>query len=387
MRASRRHSLEYKLPVFFTGLLAFVILALALLARREVRLLARERAEARLISVSQQFASSSAEGTLRRIGALSTAANRPDVIAALRQPTPVNIERARLVLSTIAPTDTTIVATGLRDARDRLVAFTGDSALARRSVLPELPGDSLTGVGPFTRFDSLIVYSTSVRVVDEGRALGRVAQWRRIVLTPQVRDAFRSFIGSEAELYFGNRSGDLWFGLGGRITHGPPDSVPPGQVARWTREDGGEQLGITRPLSTTPWAMTAEIPLSFVTSQPRAFMRRFAVIALLLLVLGALLAMALSRRLTAPLVALTEATEAIAAGDYSRQIQETGDDEIGRLARAFRIMSLRVQDTHRLLEADIADRRQEVRETQDKLQAAVGALPPDRRLPGDRGPD
>lgn len=383
MRPSRLHSLEYKLPVFFSGILAVVIFGLALLAMREVRRLAEQRAEARLLSVSQQFANASAEGTLRRVSALALAANRPELIQALRDPSPAALARARAALALLPP-DSTVLGLRLRDANDRSVLMIGDTAALARLTPPPLPRDSMSGVSRFMRIGDTIAFATSTRISSEGRTLGRLVQWRRVVLTPQIRESFRSFIGSEAELYFGNQAGDLWYGLAGTVVDGPPDSVTPGEVTRWHRPGRGEQLLVVRPMISTPWTMAAEIPVSFVMSQPRAFLRRFAVIALLLLVLGALVSLMMSRRLTAPLRRLTEATEAIAAGDYSRPISDGGDDEIGRLARAFRVMSLRVQDTQRQLEADIADRRQEMRDTQEKLQAAVGAIPKDRRLPGDR---
>lgn len=369
--------------MFFSGILALVIFGLALLAMREVRRLAEQRAEARLLTVSQQFASSSAEGTQRRTSALAGAANRSELIQALRDPSPATLARARAALATI-PGDSTVLGLTLRDANDRPVLLTGDTAALERLTPPPLLRDSMSGVSRFRRIGDTIAFATSARIGAEGRSLGRLEQWRRVLLTPQVRDAFRSFIGSEAELYFGNQSGDLWYGLAGTVVEGPPDSIAPGEVVRWHRPGHGEQLLIVRPLSTTPWIMAAEIPVSYVMSQPRAFLRRFVVISVLLLVFGALVSFMLSRRLTAPLRRLTEATEAIAAGDYSRAITDGGEDEIGRLARAFRVMSLRVQDTQRQLEADIADRRQEMRDTQEKLQAAVGAIPPDRRLAGDR---
>ena len=383
MRPSRLHSLEYKLPVFFSGILAVVIFGLALLAMREVRLLAEQRAEARLISVSQQFAQASAEGTLRRTAALAVAANRAELIQALRDPSPAAMVRARAALA-LLPSDSTVLGLRLRDANDRSVLMTGDTAALMRLSPPPLLRDSVSGVSQFMRIGDTIAFATSTRISSAGRMLGRLVQWRRVVLTPQIRESFRAFIGSEAELYFGNQAGDLWYGLAGTVVDGPPDSVTPGVVTRWHRPGQGEQLLIVRPLSNTPWTMAAEIPISFVMSQPRAFLRRFAVISALLLILGALVSLMMSRRLTTPLRRLTEATEAIAAGDYSRAIGDDGDDEIGRLARAFRVMSLRVQDTQRQLEADIADRRQEMRDTQEKLQAAVGAIPKDRRLPGDR---
>jgi two-component system sensor histidine kinase BaeS len=77
------------------------------------------------------------------------------------------------------------------------------------------------------------------------------------------------------------------------------------------------------------------------------------VVAFLALALGSLL----FRQITAPLRALSQSAEAIAAGDLSRRVESRSDDEIGRVARSFNRMveSLALADTQRRnMVADIA---------------------------------
>ena len=61
------------------------------------------------------------------------------------------------------------------------------------------------------------------------------------------------------------------------------------------------------------------------------------------LIISMLLAFMLARRLSRPLHEITQAATAVAAGDFSSEIAVQSEDEIGRLADAFRFMSDEVQ--------------------------------------------
>lgn len=69
----------------------------------------------------------------------------------------------------------------------------------------------------------------------------------------------------------------------------------------------------------------------------------FLVAAAVSLAVSLLLAIVLARRLSRPLHDITLAASAVAAGDFSRQLTVQSQDEIGRLADAFRYMSDEVQ--------------------------------------------
>ena len=368
MRALRSFSLELKLPLFASGIIALVVVALALLAMREVRVSAEDRAEARLLDVSEQFATASNGAMQRRAAEFARVARRADIVNAVREPSAAAVQAARQALAAL-PADSTVLGTRLRDSRDSVVAVLGDSTILEH-LTPPARSDSASSIGPLEKVGDTVAYAISVPVRDGGRVIGRIVQWRRIALTEQGRAAFRRFIGSDAELYFGNTANDLWIDMSGRVIDVPADSTQ-GRIIRRSH-DGQQWLAVVRPLAGTPWLMSVEIPESYVMAQPRAFLRRFAIVSALLLLLGALLAVLLSRAITTPLKQLTAAAERVAAGDYAAAVvDDSAQDEIGRLARAFRVMSLRVQDTQQQLEADVAERQQEIRSTYEKLEAAL----------------
>ncbi len=76
----------------------------------------------------------------------------------------------------------------------------------------------------------------------------------------------------------------------------------------------------------------------------RSFLLVFFLIYLPIALLALLLGFVFSRRITAPLVALTEATRTIASGNLDYRIESVSDDELGELARSFNTMVERVQE-------------------------------------------
>ena len=86
----------------------------------------------------------------------------------------------------------------------------------------------------------------------------------------------------------------------------------------------------------------------------RVFLLLVSVIALVVLAEAFLLA----RRITQPLIRLTEATQAIAGGDLETPVSEQGRDEIGGLALSFETMRVRLATTY----ADLARERNRYRD-------------------------
>jgi signal transduction histidine kinase len=74
--------------------------------------------------------------------------------------------------------------------------------------------------------------------------------------------------------------------------------------------------------------------------------RPLVVIGLLVFALTVLLGVWLARSITKPIGQMTQASEAMARGDYQQTIQVAGDDEVARLGQAFNTMSREVDRAH-----------------------------------------
>jgi len=98
-------------------------------------------------------------------------------------------------------------------------------------------------------------------------------------------------------------------------------------------------------------------------------------IAALLAIAGAWLAGGVAaRRVTAPLVRLRDAAEAIAGGSWGRQVAVEGDAEVRALARSFNAMSARVHAAYSAQKEFVGDVSHELRTPITSIQGYAGAL-------------
>ena len=96
---------------------------------------------------------------------------------------------------------------------------------------------------------------------------------------------------------------------------------------------------------------------------------RVSPFALGLLLFGCLAGWLVSRGVTRPLRTLASAADAIAAGDYSRRVEQPADEELWQLASAFNRMAERVGHSHHELEL----RNEELRVAQEDAVSARNA--------------
>ncbi|MGD2153761.1 MAG: HAMP domain-containing protein, partial [Gemmatimonadales bacterium] len=100
-------------------------------------------------------------------------------------------------------------------------------------------------------------------------------------------------------------------------------------------------------LETPPWTVLATSAADEF-SGPFARTRRLQLALFLLVTAAVFLAfLLLTGRATRSLEQLTEAADAVAAGDYSPALPASGSDEVGRLSAAFTVMVERVEETLR----------------------------------------
>jgi signal transduction histidine kinase len=127
---------------------------------------------------------------------------------------------------------------------------------------------------------------------------------------------------------------------------------PPGQAVVELPEHG-EYLGVAQ-LQGPGWNFVTVLPERMVTKPALAAARYVLLLGIVSLVLElVIMAWVLRRQITQPLLVFTQATDRIASGDFHMELDTSRHDELGQLARSFRLMAEEIQRReHALREAN-----------------------------------
>jgi signal transduction histidine kinase len=140
--------------------------------------------------------------------------------------------------------------------------------------------------------------------------------------------------------------------------------------------NGGESLG-TLYLSSDVLSQTGVGSILALSSSVNRFLLLGGVLAL---IAALIIVLFLSRRLSAPIHALTLATRRIGSGDFSAKVSPAGSDEVGELVVNFNSMAAelsRAEERRRNLIADVAhELRTPVADIQAYLEAIHDGLMP-----------
>lgn len=365
-------SITRRLPLLISALVVVVVLAFSWAAYRVVERALTLAAMERTAGASQRLAGMLDESARRlRSDMRRLAADRRVLTLA----TGGDAGRARALLDSARTATALLIGIEIRDRYDTVLARSG-------RAIPPIPASAASGadaaasgawIGPLMMVGDSITLSAGAPILREGAdTLGRIVQLRR-VSSGQGAQAIGQLIGAKATLSIGNVSGDLWTNLPARVEGPPVDIRKPGAQS-YVARDGTPRIGAAAPIAGTPWIVWVESPRSAVLAPARSLMSNLAIIALAIIAAGTLGGWLLSRQITKPLVAVTEAAEGIATGDYSRRVTSTAHDELGQLAASFNIMAQQVADAHAVLEGRVEQRTRALQDALAELQAAQHEL-------------
>ena len=259
----------------------------------------------------------------------------------------------------------TVTLWGHDGAKLAEVAFPDPATGAQDVPWPSGPPPDADGIGPFRHVDSAVYFDVAASVSDNFPTLSPLGFLVvRSTINTSSAEAIGRLVGSNARVMIGNADGGLWFNIatGGTVTDRPSQS-------RESARSGGDGLDATAPVRDTPWVVWVDFETAAVTAPARQFLRRMLGLGTVFGVGGILLVAVLLRRLTKPLAELTAATEAVAAGDYTRKVGTERRDEVGRLGRAFDSMIATIA-------SDVTAREQAAHRLQaneDRLRYTLGA--------------
>lgn len=230
--------------------------------------------------------------------------------------------------------------------------------------------DSVT-IGSFYATGAHVYYWATMPVTAEGRRVGTIAQRRRLIPQPGTERALADLAGEKARFFFRNSDGSLWTTLSGAKVGPPTKSQTIGGLPTVDHPGVSEEKMILyeSEVAGTPWSVAVELPVSALNAGPRDMLNRFALMSFVLLVLGAVAMWIISRRFTSPLARMTAAAEAIARGDYSQRVDDSGYYEIARLGSSFNRMATEVEAANRNLQ-EAADDAAKAKFTAEDANAA-----------------
>ncbi len=355
-------SLERKLPVLIFGLLLAVVAAQTWSAYREVRSAAESQALERLRRLGAQLAASARTALTQRGVLERRVASDAAVLAFLLAPA----DSARAREARRALQQLTLRADSVTIAE--LWSGAGSRLLTTAPNLSADPGEALALVarmhddsarfGRFYRSRDSTFFWSGAPVRQGTTILGYVLERRKLTGDSVAERRTRDLVGSDVRLYFTSERGELWNAITGVPAAAAPSSDPLAgapDLVTYVREGGERFIARREPVLGTSLSLVVELPYSAVLDRPAAFLRRNGLVALLLLLLGTLVASVISRRLVRPLAELDAAAEALRAGAYGRRVQSARLDEVGRLARTFNAMAESIERTQAELEQRVRE--------------------------------
>lgn len=369
-----RLSIEQKLPLLMGGLLLGVIIALAGAAYAEVRRSSLRIASERLTSVTAQFRDLFEQSGAQRRTQLAVVASKPALLEYARTRSPSARAAALAELRAIATQPEAVVATELRDSTGAIILSTaaagvGVDTMPTRDVLPRTePGDSAV-IGGYRWLRDTMVYAVVAPVQQSANAY--VVRWRRIAGSARAREQITHLIGSDASLFLGNADGERWTDLESAVPRPPVNLAAALPVQSYERgPDRQRYLASAARVPGTPWAFAIDFPVRNVMAPVDVFMRRIVLIGAVALALGLFAAWLVSRRISDPLRQLTDASLAVAGGNYGHTLRIDRSDELGQLGHAFATMASDVQNLREGLERKVDERTRDLNDTLRQLHDA-----------------
>jgi signal transduction histidine kinase len=361
----RAQSLERKLPLLITTLLAAVLAASLVVTYATLADSAREVTHDRLQHSVVQLGTLAKASMERLRTTVATAARDSAVRTAATRSTPAGVATASAKLATLLTPNDTNVAVELWSEDGRLVASVGrDQALTPQTGTES----SAMNVDVFAGRFHLSGSPDSVRVGalyadgghphfwivapvrDGARRVGYVAREFRISGGSAADATIEALAGPGVVAYYRNDDGSLWSTLGGEIAAPPAEQDSSGDGVMVTRPRAGRLLSAAERNIGGPFGVVVEVPERGVLAAPRAAAIRLALASILLLAAGAAGGWVVSRQITRPIATITGAAETIASGDYDIRVAPRGDEELQRLAASFNRMADEIRTTHGELE-------------------------------------
>lgn len=375
------HSLRLRLPLLIGALILVVLGAFLWAFERQLERTVLRTGSERALVAAGQMANLVNQSALRGASEVHRLAADEAVRSYMLTPTAQTRSIVEQRLKPLAAAGQPAVE--LLDATGAVVlrVDTTPGSAAAPATGPALRGTpSSLGIGAFHLVEGAVVFEVADEVLASSADAGTAPAHRlgflvvpRTMRAAQNADAIGRLVGAGATVAIGNRSGDVWTNFSVPVP-GPRVATGRAGVAEYRAADGSWRIGGQSFVDGTPWTVWVDFPRELVLAAARAGFRQLLLLAAGFVMLAAFGVAILSARITKPLHALTQASEAIAAGDYARRLVIRRRDEIGRLGAAFNAMTAQVEHARQGLEQRVRERTRSLEESSDLLRARIQEL-------------
>jgi signal transduction histidine kinase len=366
-------SIDRRLPLLTAGLLLVTVLAFSWTAFVRIRRILLNAAGARLQSASTVVSLMLGTSQDQERARYTASATDPALARFLSTHDNARVARRALAATWFLPPGHNGRAE-LRDANGAIVLDTmvgaappvSDWVVRAIRAGGMTPGDAV--MGPFHASHDSVYGEVVVPIAQGGRIVGYASGGSFLIATNA--EAVRGLVGKGATLLVGEPGEGAWSDFS-HAAAPPPAGMKPGRI---TIFDSG--VGAATPIGGTPWVLWAQQPRDVVLAPMHQLMIETGILAIVFILGGTTLGWFASRRITRPLVSLTDAAEHIARTEGTGPLPPEGQsrDEVERLTDAFGRMVARVEESRIELEQQVEEAQslaEELEATNDELRGAL----------------